>query len=212
MIFEKGHIYHIYDQVNNRRKIFFNRENYLFFLKKIRKHILPYADIIAYCLMPNHFHLMIKVKDEGVITGGTTLSRAPSTNKPDPLNKAIGILLASYTRAINKQENRSGFLFRKRTKVECLTVANGVEPSFFNTNSGVKINIQFPEQQYPAICFDYIHQNPVKAGLTKKEIDWEFSSARDYAGAREGTLISKKIILDYIGENEIEGFANIERH
>ncbi len=207
MIFKKGHIYHIYNQGNNRRKIFFNRENYLFFLKKIRLHILSYADIIAYCLMPNHFHLMVKVKDEGVITGGATLSRAPSSSKPDPLNKAIGILLASYTRAINKQENRSGSLFRKRTKAECLTETNGVEPSFFNTNSGARINIQFPEQQYPAICFNYIHQNPVNAGLTKKAIDWEFSSARDYAGVREGTLVNKKIILEYIDVNIIEEFG-----
>jgi len=58
MLFESGHIYHIYNQGNNRQRIFFKRENYLFFLEKIKNHVLPYADILAYCLMPNHFHLM----------------------------------------------------------------------------------------------------------------------------------------------------------
>ena len=61
MIFEPNHIYHIYNQGNNRQRIFFNRENYLFFLKKIREHILPFAEILAWCLMPNHFHLIIAV-------------------------------------------------------------------------------------------------------------------------------------------------------
>jgi len=49
MNFEPGNLYHIYNQGNNRQKIFFSRENYLFFLNKIKKHILPHADILAWC-------------------------------------------------------------------------------------------------------------------------------------------------------------------
>lgn len=62
MHFESNHIYHIYNRGNNSQNIFFTRGNYLFFLQKIRKHILPYADVLAWCLMPNHFHLMVYVK------------------------------------------------------------------------------------------------------------------------------------------------------
>lgn len=62
MIFKEGHLYHIYNQGNNRGKIFFIRGNYQFFLRKINQFILPYADVLAWCLMPNHFHLMIYVK------------------------------------------------------------------------------------------------------------------------------------------------------
>ncbi|MDK2978647.1 MAG: REP-associated tyrosine transposase [Bacteroidales bacterium] len=50
MKFEKGYIYHIYNQGNNREKIFFNRENYWFFLKKVKIHIIPYSYILAWCL------------------------------------------------------------------------------------------------------------------------------------------------------------------
>jgi putative transposase len=60
---EPNHIYHIYNQINNRQKIFFNRENYLYFLKKVKQHPLPYADILAWCLMPNHFHLLVAVRE-----------------------------------------------------------------------------------------------------------------------------------------------------
>ncbi len=61
MDIQENKLYHIYNQGNNRQRIFFTTENYLFFLKKIKLHVLPYADILAWCLMPNHFHLMVYV-------------------------------------------------------------------------------------------------------------------------------------------------------
>lgn len=61
MDFAKGHIYHVCNRGNNSQTVFFNHENYLFFLEKLRKYILPHADVLAWCLMPNHFHLMISV-------------------------------------------------------------------------------------------------------------------------------------------------------
>jgi putative transposase len=67
MYFEQGYIYHIYNQGNNRQKIFFREENYYFFLQKIKRYILPYADILAWCLMPNHFHLMVLVNETEIV-------------------------------------------------------------------------------------------------------------------------------------------------
>ncbi len=101
MLLEKDFIYHIYNQGNNHRKIFFSQENYLFFLEKIKTYITPYADILAWCLMPNHFHLMVLVNYESLPeSGGATPSRTPT--KTISFNHSIGIMLASYTRAINK--------------------------------------------------------------------------------------------------------------
>lgn len=203
MIFEKGYLYHIYNQGNNKQKIFFNKENYLFFLRKIKTHITPYADIFAWCLMPNHFHFMVLVKETDVDAEiwGATLSRAPNNQqnrKTISFNHSIGIILSSYTKAINKQEKTSGSLFRKRTKSECINCPNGITPSFITENNITKINIANPEKQYPQVCFNYIHQNPVKAKLVKQVIDWEFSSAKDYAGLRNGKLINKKLAKEYI--------------
>ena len=200
MILEKGYLYHIYNQGNNQRKIFFKRENYIFFKEKLKQHLSPFADIIAWCLMPNHFHLMVLVKEETLETENThtvTLSHGVSNNKKFKINDSIGIMLRSYTRAINKQENFSGKLFREKTKAECLNCPKGITPSFIKS----RINIQNPEKQYPQICFDYIHQNPVKAGIVKNETDYEFSSAKDYAGLRDDRLVNKVIAFEYINKN-----------
>ncbi|WP_243348445.1 hypothetical protein [Parabacteroides sp. FAFU027] len=189
MILEEGLLYHIYNQGNNRQQIFFNRDNYLFFLKKINLHLLPHVDVLAWCLMPNHFHLMVYVRE--LIIRGATSSRTP--NSQQDLNKSIGIMLASYTRAINIQENRTGSLFRDKTKAECITkIDEGITPSFNNSYAGTRINTHITEQAYQKICFDYIHQNPVTAGLTDLAEDWEFSSYRDYSGLRNGKLINKE--------------------
>ncbi len=56
---EEGKYYHIYNRGNNKQKIFFDDENYLFFLSKFKKYLIPNIDVFAYCLMPNHFHFFI---------------------------------------------------------------------------------------------------------------------------------------------------------
>ena len=61
MHLESENIYHIYNQGNKRENIFYSKNNHLYFLERIRKYLLPYCDYIAWCLMPNHFHLMVYV-------------------------------------------------------------------------------------------------------------------------------------------------------
>ena len=119
MNFEKGYLYHIFNQGNNKQKIFYNRENHLFFLKKVNQYILPYADVLAWCLMPNHFHLMVLVKEVDITlrdehSPGESIRNGyihPVNTKSRSLNNSIAILLRSYTRGISKQEKRSGGCF-----------------------------------------------------------------------------------------------------
>ena len=212
MQFDSGHLYHIYNQGNNRQKIFFNRDNYLFFLRKVNRHVLPFADVLAWCLMPNHFHLMVHVNQVEVeltpsepTTPSPTLSRARSVESQSrarsvelmSFNKSIGIMLASYTRAINKQQNWSGSLFRSESKARCLTVINGISPGWI-TNMGItEFTINDPEMEYPNVCFNYILHNPVKDGLVKNPDDWEFSSYLDSAGERKGKLINRNRIQEF---------------
>lgn len=218
MQFESGHIYHIFNQGNNRQKIFLERENYLFFLRKLGTHILPFADILAWCLMPNHFHLMVyvnhvEISGELVSTQGATLSRSrtspspiaiPSPTlsrarncKPMTFNKSIGIMLASYTRAINKQFNWSGSLFRSETKAVCLTDIKGITPAWTTSIGITQITVHNPDMDYPNVCFNYILNNPVKDKLVEKPEEWEFSSFVDYNGYRNGSLISKSRIEEF---------------
>jgi putative transposase len=64
--------------------------------------------------------------------------------------------------------------------------------------NGITTYINFlPEDDYPQVCFNYIHNNPVKAKLVQKVEEWEFSSAMDYAGLRKGKLINKKTAAEF---------------
>ncbi len=200
----KGNLYHIYNQGNNKRKIFFNRNNYLFFLKKVNTYITPYADIIAWCLMPNHFHFMVLINEiELPVTSNTVTATLKDSisRKNRSINDSIGIMLRSYTRAINKQQNFSGKLFREKTKAECISCHKGITPSYIMQNGVTKINFKHPDQQYPQVCFNYIHDNPVKAKLVIKATDWEFSSAMDFANLRDGKLVNKKVADEYVRFN-----------
>jgi putative transposase len=180
----------------------------------MKDYILPYADILAYCLMPNHFHLMVLVHESNGSTtesDGATQSHpvtihpniAPinQLKKPKTLNDSIGIMLRSYTRAINKQENLTGNLFREGTKAECVNCPKGVSPSFLKKDGVDVIMMALPELQYPQVCFNYIHQNPVKAGLVKSAIDWEYSSAAGYKGLKSDLLIKRSVTEQYINLN-----------
>jgi len=62
MEFHPENLYHVYNRGNQQQILFFERANYLFFLKKVRKELLPYTEIINYCLMPNHFHFLLYSK------------------------------------------------------------------------------------------------------------------------------------------------------
>ncbi len=174
MNFIPEHSYHVYNRGNNQQSIFFSRDNYLFFLQKAKKEITPYADILAYCLMPNHFHLVLHVKE---FTHPMTLSHQMSK-----LSAAIAIVLRSYTRALQKQNNFTGSLFQQKTKAKEL----------IDNSNNTTIN-------YLAICIHYIHQNPIRAKLVSNMEDWEFSSYRDYAGLRNGTLCNQELSFTLSG-------------
>jgi len=184
--YQAGEIYHIFNQGNNREKIFFKEENYLFFLKKVRVNLLPYTDVLAYCLMPNHFHLLVSLKKSAIQKSIILKPNSDGENVyQQNISNSIAILLRSYTRAINKQENRTGSLFRKNTKIK-----NTFQEGFLTEKQGNSLS---KNDNYVKICFDYIHNNPTKARLVNKKEDWIYSSYRDYYGFRNGTLCNKDL-------------------
>lgn len=184
MILEQGNIYHLYNQGNNRGLIFFRKENYHYFQQKLAKHILPFADLLAWCLMPNHFHLMIAIQKK---------------NEPYQLNNSIAVMLRSYTRAINFQEKRTGALFREGTKAEFLdSIESG---KLKRENSSNRVTSSHPvtgylvnEEEYLHTCFNYILNNPVKAGLVRQISDWEFSSFQEINNPQDKLPINKELV------------------
>lgn len=172
MEFHPNHLYHIYNRGNNQQPIFFTEANYLFFLQKIRMFILPHCEILSYTLMPNHFHLLIYT-DERI----TKTKQIGATNR-NILSEGIRNMLQTYTKAINQQNQTTGSLFQQNTKAKCLDDGS--------------IN-------YGLTCFHYIHQNPMKANLVLKMEDWGYSSFKDYAGLRNGTLCNRELAFSILG-------------
>ena len=173
MQYQINHIYHIYNRGNNRQKIFFKRNNYLFFLEKMQRFIQPHCDILSYCLMPNHFHFQIRANENSIKT--VTIK----DEGRNVISEAIRVMLSSYSQAINKQERRTGSLFTQNTKVKYLTPAP-------------------VDWEYPAACFHYIHQNPFVASLVTKMEDWEFSSFIDYHQHRNETLCNQELAREVL--------------
>ncbi|HKK79001.1 MAG TPA: hypothetical protein VJ933_05200 [Phaeodactylibacter sp.] len=68
--FEPGQFYHSYNRANGSENIFPEPENYRYILQKYKEKTTAVADMIAYCLMPNHFHLLVKIKEEKVLEAG----------------------------------------------------------------------------------------------------------------------------------------------
>jgi len=102
-IFTQGQYYHLYNRGAGKAKIFFNEGNYLYLLQLIRIYASKYGvAVIAYCLMPNHYHFLLRQEAE------------------IPLSKFMQVLFNSYVQALNLQQGRTGTLFEGRFKHKCV--------------------------------------------------------------------------------------------
>ncbi len=87
--------FHVYNRGVNREQLFLEQRNYAYFLRRMEQGYDPmHLTIIAYCLMPNHFHLILKQREPGAI--------------PSFMKKVCD----GYAKAINRSLDRSGHLFQ----------------------------------------------------------------------------------------------------
>jgi REP element-mobilizing transposase RayT len=105
--FEYGKVYHVYNRGNNSENIFENQQNYDLFFRLMKKYLLPVADIFAYCMLKNHFHLLIRIKEKEEIL------KKSMQDKP---HLGFSHLFNAYTKTINMSLNRKGSLFQEHLK------------------------------------------------------------------------------------------------
>ena len=132
--FVGGHFYHVYNRGNNREQIFFNRENYRYFLVKFAEYLCGVLDVYAYCLLPNHFHFLVRIKEN---LAGLEDLQGLGTERC-PVSQQFSNFFNAYAKAINKQENRTGSLFQRNFK-----------------------HILIDKEAYLYQVIYYIHRNPV---------------------------------------------------
>lgn len=173
MKFKEGNFYHIYNQGINYQNIFFRRNNYYYFLFKLRKYIRPFCEFIAYSLIPNQFQLLIySVKS-------TTIHDLKGKNV---LSEGFRMLLSSYAKGINKQENRRGSLFMQNTRCRYIS----------------------PDDLAAGYCFQYIHQSPVRNQLVNKLSEWEFSSYKEFSERKDNGVCNRILTGKLLGIDNID--------
>ncbi len=179
---EPEHFYHVYNHANGDDNIFRADENYRFFLKLYSTYISGIADTFAYCLMPNHFHFVVRIKPEN------ELKKFYQENKEQTLpalQTLAGLIrlnslqfshfFNAYAQAFNKQQQRMGSLFNEPFKRHKVTSV-----------------------EYLLNLIHYVHNNPVHHGFVKNMNDWKFSSYSAFLSSKK-TMLAKKELMKLIG-------------
>jgi len=156
--------YHIFNHANGFENIFTEDENYRFFLDKYQQYILPITETYAYCLLPNHFHLVVRIRRKEVLEEvfrAYNFSKVPNFGKVEItdniierfISKQFANLFSCYTQSFNKVNKRRGSLFLKNFRRE------PIENKAYFLNAVI-----------------YTHRNPVHHAFCERYTDWGYSS------------------------------------
>jgi len=190
ILLEEDCFYHIYNRANGHNdKVFLNEGNYVFFLLRYQKYLSNYLDLYCYCLMPNHFHLLIRVKklkelelNRPDLQGCGNLEGLVNLNQTAYskfLSNQFSKFFNSYAKAFNKQQKRKGSVFMKNFKRK-------------------KVN----DNIYLKKLVHYIHNNPVEAKLCRKPCQWKYSSYQLIID-NETNLLRSNEVLNWFENTEI---------
>ena len=194
---EPGVIYHIYNRAVGKDNLFYNEGNYRFFLEKWKEY-LPYLDVLAYCLMPNHFHFLVKIRPLGqglqrhIESNKTVKSRQLSLGQASYstyLEDQFKRLFSSYALALNKQQNRTGALFQKSFK---------------------RISVHGEFRLHYLVA--YIHHNPIHHRFCNRYSEWKYSSWAAYQNLDSPSSINRGEVLDWFGIDQKQAESQFFRY
>ncbi|WP_395056802.1 transposase [Flavobacterium sp.] len=173
-----GSYYHIYNRGNNGIDVFLETENYYHFLRLYAKYIEPIAETYAWCLLKNHFHILVRIKDKSeIVESELTYS---TTEKPKVIeaSRQFSHFFNSYTQAINKRHHRTGSLFEKNFERKLVT----------------------SEKYFQQLIF-YIHNNPVHHGFVKQMNLYPWSSYETIV-SNKPTMLKRNEVVALFGDQE----------
>jgi putative transposase len=168
--------YHVYNRGINGEQLFKQERNFDYFLQQYAKYIEPVATTFAYVLMGNHFHFLIRIKDEKEIRQNLS----PKADKRIELiiSNQFAKLFNSYAQAINKQENRTGGLFEEPYR-----------------------RIPVGSEAYAAQMVYYIHYNPQKHKFVTDFKTYPHSSYHAFVSPKP-TRIPREQVFEWFGGRE----------
>ena len=156
--FDENCFYHIYNRTVDRKAMFKTDDNYRFFLKQYDLYLSPVLDTYAFCLLGNHFHMLVRVKDfrdfeEFSNKNGQQLPGISNKSTHNVVSHQFRKYFQSYAMAFNKQHDRIGTLFQRPFKRALVD-----------------------SEKYYAQLVYYIHANPQLHGLIDNFRNWQWSS------------------------------------
>jgi len=173
--------YHIFNHANGFENVFREDENYRFFLEKYRIFITPVVETYAYCLLPNHFHVVVRTRRreilEEIIRNKNNFSKVPNFGKVTDneieryLSKQFANLFSSYTQSFNKMYKRMGSLFIKNFRREPIL-----------------------DKEYFVNTIIYNHRNPIHHGFCTRYADWGYTSYHEVLELKREVVEVEKII------------------
>jgi putative transposase len=183
--------YHLYNHANGNENLFRNDENYYFFLKKFALYINPVADTYAYCLMPNHIHFLICIKEEKELMEYFIRHQKVLTGFPNLtglVSKQFSNFFNCYAKSYNKLYNRRGSLFVRPFKKK-----------------------EIDNDAYLTRVIHYIHSNPVQHGFVKNIYEWPHSSYNSLLLSKPTALKRDEVLKWFGGIDEFKNFHAAER-
>jgi len=205
--------YHLYNRTNNSEIAFKEQRNYILFLKKYRRLVAPFVETHAYCLMPTHFHFLIRIRGIEELQDGAHLKGGPH-QKAAGEAKNTAHLQGGPRLDSALDDEKDGSHLEGGTHLDVLRQNIGIWQSSYTKaiNKAYKRHGSLFQQHAKAMLVDeesylislinYIHQNPVRGHLVKKLEQWRYSSYLDLAGRRNGTLVLRDIIDEYFKSAE----------
>lgn len=145
----EGQYFHIYNRGVNGENLFREEKNYYYFLEQYRYYYAGILETLAYCLLKNHFHLLVRIKEN------IEIPRTDGKEGMHRLNasKQLGHFFNSYAQSVNKAYNRTGPLFESPFERKLID-----------------------NEKYLISMIYYCHRNPVHHGFVSNWQEWSFSS------------------------------------
>ena len=167
-------VYHLYNRANGEENLFRSDNNYNFFLDKYFRFVDPVAETFAFVLMPNHFHVMVRIRSEAEIDKNIKSEKISSIESI--VSNQFSRLFNSYAKAFNKMYERNGSLFQRPFKSK-----------------------EVDNDSYFTQLILYIHNNPIKHGFVANVYDWKYSSIHQLS-ANESKKLKNKEVVDWFGD------------
>ena len=171
-----GSYYHIYNRGIDSCNLFQETDNYEYFLSLYDKYISPVAETYAWVLMPNHFHLLVRIKEEEEIAIETsTPDRVwnPVRGKTGTPSHQFSKLFNSYAQAFNKRYGRHGSLFERPFKRKLID-----------------------NESYLKQVILYVHNNPVHHKFCDHPVEYPWSSYLSCVSVKP-TKLKRDIVLGW---------------